>query len=384
MIMIKPRKETLKDGRVVWRARGVSVGKDPVTGKRAQRTITCGTRRELEAELSKLGYQIGNGTYRAPWHGLVPELIDSYLASGAIEWEANTQLSYRLALQPAREWFAHRKAKDVTREQVQEYRDHLRTAGRRRGGTTGTGLSPRSVNLALGQLQAAYELAERDGKVAVNPVRFVKRVKAGTTARGTWGEDELRQFITAAGADRLSACWLLSLLGLRRSEVLGLMWPDVSFEAGTITIRRARVLVNGRELVKGPKSARSGRTLPLFEPVTSALEALKLTQMDELAAAGAAYANSNYVCCDELGLPLGIEWYSDKFHRIAGELPRIRLHDCRASVNSYLEKLGVSDSLRSMWLGHTVQVNRTTYLRAQAGDLDVISDALNMVFQTAV
>ena len=105
-----------------------------------------------------------NGTYRAPWHGLVPELIDSYLASGAVEWEANTRLSYRLALLPAREWFAHRKARDVTREDVEAYRDHLRAAGRRRGGKPGTGLSARSVNLALGQLEAAYALGRSYGQ----------------------------------------------------------------------------------------------------------------------------------------------------------------------------------------------------------------------------
>jgi integrase len=251
---------------------------------------------------------------------------------------ANTRLSYEKALLPAREWFAHRKARDVTREDVELYRDHLRTAGR--------------------------------------------RVKATPARRGTWGGAEIRQFITAAAADRMFACWLLSLLGLRRAEVLGLMWDDI--RDGTITIRRARVLVNGTELVKAPKSERSGRELPLFEPVAGALEALKVTQMGELDAAGTAYSNSGYVCCDELGEPFGIERYSDEFHRIAGDLPRIRLHDCRASVNSYLERLGVSDNIRSMWLGHTVQVNRGSYLRAQAGDLDVISDALGELLQTAV
>jgi hypothetical protein len=101
-------------------------------------------------------------------------------------------------------------------------------------------------------------------------------------------------------------------------------------------------------------------------------------------AAGAAYENSNYVCADELGQPSGIEWYSDEFHRVAGPLPRIRLHDTRASVNGYLERLGVSDSIRSMWLGHTVQVNRSAYLRAQPADMGVVSDELGKLFQTAM
>lgn len=383
--MIRIKKDVLKDGTVRWRARGVSVGKNPANGKRAQRTITAPTKRQVEAELAKLGVSVGNGTYRAPWHGLVPELIDSYLSSGAIDWEANTRLSYRLALQPAREWFAHRKARDVTREDIEVYRDHLRAAGRRRGGKPGTGLSARSVNLSLGQLEAAYALAERDGKVAVNPVRWVKRVRSDAKAHGTWSEDQIRHFITAAAADRLYACWLLSLLGLRRAEVLGVQWGDVSFTAGTITITRTRVLVDGKVIEKCPKSRRSARTLPLFQPVTGALEALYTLQLAEKAAAGDAYVgdiDSGYACADELGAALHPDRYSDEFHRIAGDLPRIRLHDTRGSVNSYLERLGVPETLRAAWLGHTVAVNRSAYLgEPQAADLAVISDTLGPLFK---
>jgi integrase len=395
--MIKIQKEVLKDGTVRWRARGVSVGKDPRTGKRAQRTITRRTRKELEAELARLGVATSNGTYRAPWHGLVPEMLDSYLSSGAIEWEANTRLSYKLALLPAREWFAHRKARDVTREDVEAYRDHLRTSGRRRGGKAGTGLSPRSVNLSLQQLEAAYALAEKDGKVAVNPVRWVKRVKSEETDHGTWSADQVRRFIAAVSGDRLFAVWLLSLLGLRRGEVLGLKWSDISFTDGTITIARTRVLVDGKVVEKGPKSRRSARTLPLFPPLVAepgkgkppgVLEALYTAQLAEKTAAGAAYpadVDGNYICADELGAPLHPEHYSDAFHRIAGALPPIRLHDTRGSVNSYLERLGVPETLRARWLGHTIQINRSAYLGTpQPEELAVISDALGGLFKADV
>lgn len=386
--MVKIQKEVLKDGRVVWRARGVSVGKDPRTGRRRQRTVTRRTRKELEAELAKLGVATSNGTYRAPWHGLVPELVDSYLASGAIEWEANTQLSYRLALLPAREWFEHRKARDVTREDVEAFRDHLLAAGRRRGGKAGSGLGPRSVNLSLQQLEAAYALAEKDGKVAVNPVRWVKRVKAAGNEHGTWSEDQVRRFVTASAVDRLYACWMLSLLGLRRGELLGLKWSDISFTDATVTIRRSRVLVESKIIEKSPKSTRSARSLPLFPLVTGALEALYKAQLAEQAAAGHAYAadvDNGYVCADELGVPLHPERYSDEFHRIAGDLPRIRLHDTRGSVNSYLERLGVPETLRASWLGHTIAVNRSNYLgKPQTEELAVISDALSGLFKADV
>ena len=96
------RKEELQDGRVVWRARGVSVGKDPRTGKRRQRTISGPTKKAVQAELNKLGVAVDAGTYKAPFHGLVPEVIASYLAWGADGWEANTRRQLRERAGPGR------------------------------------------------------------------------------------------------------------------------------------------------------------------------------------------------------------------------------------------------------------------------------------------
>jgi integrase len=385
--LVKIKKIVLKDGSVRYLARGVSVGKDPATGKRMQRTITKKTKHEVEAEVRKLGVEVDRGTYQRPWDGPVPELIDGYLANGADQWEENTRVSYANALQPAREWFAHRKARSMVREEIEDYKRYLLASGRRRGGTPGTGLSARSVNLALGQLQAAFDLAERDGKIARNPVRHVKRVRATERDHATWSEEQVRRFTGAAAGDRLYACWLLSLLGLRRGEILGLKWGDVSFTDGTIAIARSRVLVNAKVLEKSPKSRRSARVLPLFEPVTSALEALYARQAAEKDAAGAAYmadVDSGYIAADELGQPLHPERYSDEFARLCREagVPPIRLHDTRASVNSLLEKLGVSDSLRAAWLGHTIAINRSAYLGApRPEELAVISTALGSIFR---
>jgi len=63
--LVKITKIVLKDGTVRWRARGVSVGKDPRTGKRARRTITKPAKKAVEAELNKLGVAVSDGTCRA-------------------------------------------------------------------------------------------------------------------------------------------------------------------------------------------------------------------------------------------------------------------------------------------------------------------------------
>jgi integrase len=199
----------------------------------------------------------------------------------------------------------------------------------------------------LGRLSAAFEMAVDDGKLPRNPCRKV-RVSGGAKApRATWNEDQVKRFITAVSADRLASVWLLSLLGLRRGEVCGLRWADISFTDATLSIRTTHVTVGGEVIEKGPKSRRGYRTLPMFKAVSGALLALYETQVAEKDAAGAAYAgdvDDGFVCCDELGQPVHPEWWSSEFGRLckAAGLPRIRLHDCRHSTNSLLEHLGVT------------------------------------------
>jgi hypothetical protein len=138
-------------------ARGVSTGKDPVTGKRTQRTITGPTKKAVEAEVRRIGVAVDKGTYTKPWDGTVAEILDDYLESVAFERGANTGLSYAKALLPARDRLGRRLARSVTLKDIEHLRDWMLTEGRRRGGKPGTPLGPRSVRLTLGHLAAAFE-----------------------------------------------------------------------------------------------------------------------------------------------------------------------------------------------------------------------------------
>ena len=372
--------EPLKDGTVVYRAYSVPAGKWP-NGKRRQVTITGSTKTEVRNEIARITGARASGTYVHPWNGTVIELIDAHLKSATFERAANTTLNYEKALLPARDRLGLRKARSITRQDIEELRDWLLSSGRKRGGKPGTGLSPRSVRLTIGRLSAAFTQAIQDNKLASNPCQYVRLPRVEEREDTTWDEDQLQRFLAVAAADRLAACWLLSALGLRRGEICGLKWSDVDLTAGTVTIARSRVLVNYQVIEKSPKSRRSWRVLPLFEPVTGALAALQTRQIGELDAAGKAYANTGYVAADELGELLHPERYSDEFAclcRVAG-LPRIRLHDTRGTMNGILEQAGVAESLRAAWFGHTVAVNRKHYT-PMPKDLSPVSIEIGRLF----
>jgi integrase len=356
----------------------LNLGRDPVTGNRRQRVYTFDNRKTADRELARLTGQMVEGKHTDRSRMTVNEALDAYLASALFEREAATGVSYRGALLPVRERLGRRKLQSITKADVEELRSWMLEHGRRRGGAPGTGLGPRSVALTLGRLKAALELACAEGWLGRNPAAHVRPPRQVKRAATTWSEPELRRFLAEAGADRLAACWLLSAYGMRRGEVAGLRWDAVDLDAGTVTIGLARVLVYGKVIVKPPKSERGYRVLPLDPGLVAALRGLRKTQAAERLAAGGAYEASGYVAVDELGAPLHPEWLTDEFGRIAARagLPRIRLHDCRHSMNSLLAAAGVPDHIRAAWCGHTVAVNVSTYTHARPEDMAVAARAV--------
>jgi hypothetical protein len=213
-------------------------------------------------------------------------------------------------------------AESITKSDVEDLVDWILTAGRRRGGRPGTGLSGRSARLTLGRLSAALEAAVLEGKLVRNVARLVKP-------------------------------------------------PE-----------QARVLVEYRVRIEEPKSRNGKRTLPLDGELAAALTALRKRQLEESTIAGAAYRSGlaelgwyqggEYVITDAAGTPVHPEWYSDEFGRLlrrAG-LRRITLHDSRHTTLTLMEHAGVPISIISKWAGHYDSAfTQKTYVHASEEDL---------------
>jgi integrase len=159
-----------------------------------------------------------------------------------------------------------------------------------------------SLNAAIDawRLVLAYGCDRRE--LAHNAAAAMKKVARDHAEMQTYTPAEIRTVLRAADKDRNGHLWYLALSGLRRGEIAGLMWSDVDFDAGTITVARSRVELGGGPttvLENEPKTKASRRTLPLDEGLLAVLRRASARYAQEKLALGAAHADSGYVACAE-------------------------------------------------------------------------------------
>jgi integrase len=329
---------------------------DPATGKRKQHS-KGGFRIQGDAQL-KLNSILGavdDGTWRPDTSMTVKELLEEHWlpSQASRELRGATMAQYRLAV---RAWIVPNiggvPVSTLTPKIVNKLITTLKTketSGHR------DGLSPRTIQLAVGVLKSACKWAVQNELLPRNPIAAIALPRADRPEMKAWSVNEAREFLDDVKDDRLAWAWTLALTrGLRRGELCGLKWDDFDLERGTLRINRARVTVEGKPLDSLPKTAAGRRSVPIDAALLPILRAHRTAQGRERLQSGGAYENDGYLCADELGRPYHPDTISGWFETAVKKsgLRRIRLHDTRHTAASLMLSSGVPVKVVSEMLGH--------------------------------
>lgn len=253
----------------------------------------------------------------------------------------------------------------------------------RKGRPAPKGLSARTVQHCHAVLRTALGQALRWGMVARNVATLVALPRAPHKEVQPFSREEARQFLKATKGHRLEALYTVALAcGLRQGEALGLRWPDVDVDAGTLTVRHQLQRVarptlqpnagdgepsadqaRGKakrqkktevQLVE-PKSPRSRRTIALPQLVVNALRVHRARQLEERLLAGRRWHDTGFVFTTAIGTPLDARNVQDNFKDLLkdAELRPQRFHDLRHSAASLLLAQGVPARGVMEILGHS-------------------------------
>jgi integrase len=223
---------------------------------------------------------------------------------------------------------------------------------------TAAGLSPRSVAMERAVLRQALGRAERWGLVARNVAKLADPPRVPRRLVAPLNSEQARQFLEVIRGDRLEALYLIALgVGLRQGEILGLSWPDIDLDAGTLTVRQALQRVNGKLILVEPKSRTSNRTVALPSLVHDALRAHRIRQLQERLRVGSRWRDDprDLVFLSTIGTPLDGITVTRRFQALlkAADLPRQRFHDLRHACATLLLSQGVAARVVMEQLGHS-------------------------------
>jgi len=346
-------------------------------GVRRRRTFYAVTREEAEAKRAELLAKAERGVPITPSQLTLQGYLDEWLSQVVSDRvRPNTLTAYRHYVE--RYLNTDLGKKKLGRLSAREVRLYLDSLKRR-----GTGV--RTIRYVHATLRAALEDAMREELIEKNVAKLVRPPAATRIEHHPLSVEETKLFLKSNHDDRLFALFLvIALLGLRRSEVLGLQWGDVDLAGGALTVQRGLHRVNGKLVTMATKTRRSRRTIPLPALVVAALERHRVQQVQERADLGLPWQESGHVFTTAVGTPLDPDNTTKLVKRAlkTAGVRDVRMHDFRHGCVSVLIGLGVPPRTVMEIAGHSgLEMTMNVYAHVSLEDKQAAVDKLNALFE---
>lgn len=191
--------------------------------------------------------------------------------------------------------------------------------------------------------------------ITENPCEDIVLPKRMKYQGNTYTSQQLQNALSLAESRAMRTIILLGAgLGLRRGEIAALRWSNIDFENNVIYIQQNAVTVNGKTIVKSPKTQSSKRPLPIGDGMAKELKKIQVSYIEAKIAQGKSFANSNCVLFTENGAMYNPDSITKKWIKFIRKhnLPDVRLHDLRHSCATLMIENGTPMKTVQERLGH--------------------------------
>ncbi|EAX46638.1 phage integrase family protein [Thermosinus carboxydivorans Nor1] len=355
----------------LWVA-AIVVGRNADTGKPVRKVVYARTKAEAKQKRDALAAQyeaayyvdadkITVGDWLAKW-------LDVYarpaVAPSTYDWYERI---CRVHLIPA---IGHLRLSRLQQMAVQQLLNSLVDAGK----------SARTVQAVHSVLAMALRVARKHGLLRTLPTDDVAVPQVRKQDKRPLTPDEWDALLTAAqtAPDIFAALVVEWATGLRRGELLGLMWDDIDFDRCLINVRRAVQIRRGGCVLADPKTEATKRVLPVPKEVMQVLRAHRARQMQCRLAAGPAWQDCGLVFPTSGGTLYDPRNWSKRFARIAKAAGLdIGVHHLRHDLTSRIVAAGAPVKEAQYRLGHaTVKMLLDVYAHRVTGGQDAITETI--------
>ena len=308
------------------------------------------------------------------------ELVDKWHAEKARNVRTADELRTKALFYLGR--LAHRRAAEVTRQDIGTIHTAIATEARKRI-RKGSGESqqwvetgpvglPATADKWRATIHAVYTWGMGKGLVADNPAAGIDAAFDAKGAQRTnyLRGDELLRFWKAleadADADTRDALLLLLYTGQRRGNVLEMRWSAVDLAHGVWTLGAADT-----------KQRKAQST-----PLSAQARAILLRRHADAGTEWVFPATRTIGPERRIG-PMSEARLRDAWVRIcaAADLRDLRIHDIRHTAGSWMARLGANEAIRQKALGHQTPAMAARYAHLE---LDPVADALQRMSDAVV
>ncbi|WP_303838779.1 site-specific integrase [Ruminococcus flavefaciens] len=219
------------------------------------------------------------------------------------------------------------------------------------------GLSPKTVHKLLSLIGPAFRYAEKNDFIIKNPMRVVDRPSKVKKEGCYYNAAQLNTLAHAVKGSYIETPVVLAMvLGLRRSEIVGITWDNVDFNKRLLHIKQSVIMGDSSILPHGTykvightnslkpkdiilkyflKTESSERSFTINDALYNYLKALKAEQ-DNMIRETNDYRD--FLCVNPVGALITPDSITHQFTKLLDEnnLPHIRFHELRHSCISLL------------------------------------------------
>lgn len=291
---------------------------------------------------------------------------------------ANTLRAYGIVLERAGRLFNAYKLDEIKPYMIHQYLTDLQSSE----------LSWNSCCLHYGTLKAFFQSAEDKELIATSPMAKVKRPrrpKDTTDAQpDVFTAEEAAYILDCMRQEPLKYQAMVAFMldsGCRRGEVAGLMWNDIDFKAGKVTISRGVVYIPKQGIQVNSTKTGKSREFLIGPQTLALLKKWKVEQSTAFLKNGIPY--SGYCFTDNTGKIINPEHITGWFSRMKKKynIHNFHPHALRHSMISIAITSGVDVVTVSKRAGHanpsmTLNVYSHSNEKAQQRASEIIADAI--------
>ena len=284
------------------------------------------------------------------------DIAEEWFVRGRLErdWTVATISTYRSALDrhllPA---FGEQRIESISSTKIERWRNERVAKG---------GMQRRQANMLLALLHGIFKRAQRHHDLQRNPAVDVPRLRESYDAArfDFYSPQEVRQLAAHAEHEQDGVAYqLAAFTGMRRGELVGLLWEDVDFANHSIRVWEQI----DRAGERGQPKSRRSRTVPMIEQAADALQRLKdreyLTRPKN-----PVFLGEDGGAMD--GSALRRRYLKD---REAAGLRELRFHDLRHTFGSLAINFASIVQVQA-WMGHAKITTTMRYLHHKSREDD--------------